>query len=130
MPRKMLTLVLALPMLLPPGVCICRGGCTHSNSPSTHTHPGEENTPPETSPCDCHHEDDQAPAGDQHDDGVPGTPEDDHAPGCPEWKAPASVVKPVKIDHVVSPLSCAVSPVLFSPIKVRAFSAVAWDHAP
>jgi len=93
--QRLLSLLLVLLLLLPPGVCICRIAQAAVASPEES--PSAAQAPPLCSSCSCakhQHQVTADPASEQSAKLVPSTPADnDHIPSCPaltgstQWKA-------------------------------------------
>jgi hypothetical protein len=86
--RMLLTFVVALPLLLPRGVCVCGAACKHQSK----TFPAPQlRSSSSKSSCKCHHchkcdhsedSNQEQPGGDGPEQSAPCTPEKEHAPGC------------------------------------------------
>lgn len=125
MVRRVLTLLLALPLLLPPGVCVC-GLAQASTTPADCPVPAAAEAP--TCPC-CQHCVERA--ADDHEANAVASPAsplkgDQHPPGCParrgvaQWKcsSPAPVLPQIAaLDAPYQPLPA--DPVLCACITLR-----------
>lgn len=112
--RGTLTLLISLPQLLPPGICVCRRApsAIHFAVPSVN---GLATTIERTqrASCPCHGEEDRVSQRTQEaTNGLPLSDPDRHHPKCPAESGPASVILPVpkKIDIPV--VIASVHPVL------------------
>jgi hypothetical protein len=85
---RILALLAVLPMLSPPGLCICRWLESLRAAPAAVASGEAPAPPPGTRCCCCPHEADEAPADESAPD-VP-TPQDrPRCPQCPDWELPA-----------------------------------------
>lgn len=85
--RRLIVILLALPMLLPPGMCICQFQATFATPPAQSENSEE---PVECCRCgnpNCHHQRSESTAKSATDstghDDVPAQKAPEHAPGCP-----------------------------------------------
>ncbi len=107
---RVLMLVACVPLLLPPGFCVCKAGessCTPSHRESIGEQATTAEPPHSTARCSHRHDtskvaSDFTPPGEP----TPPAPQDDHAPGCPaatvnsdrlQWVEPTADTTPVAV---------------------------------